>query len=121
MANEILVLGVDTNTDQRSQVRALFLFPVSPRIATFGGVTIVPTPTASLPIDVTTLALLSEPELAALDSGNAAFELVSLYLTPAQRANLGQAIARITAAYAQSTFVTELRARFEFTGRRVNA
>jgi len=121
MANEIVVLSIDTNEDDYSRIRALFLFPLSPPIATDGGTTIVPTPSSTLPVDVTALNLLSAGELSALDNGAGVFDVITIYLTPTERANLGLAVAKVKGAYGRSTFVESLRSRFAFTGRRVNA
>jgi len=121
MANEILILSIDTNENDYSLIRALFLFPLSPPIATDGGTTIVPTPASTLPVDVTSLNMLSAGELAAMDNGTGVFDVFTIYLTPTERADIGQSVAKVKAAYGRSTFVESLRSRFAFTGRRVNA
>jgi hypothetical protein len=121
MANEILILSVDTNEDDRSLIRALFMFPMSPPLATDGGTTIVPTPSSMLPVDVTSLNMLSAGELSAMDNGTGVFDVITIFLTPTERADIGLAAAKVKSAYGRSTFVESLRSRFKFTGRRVNA
>jgi len=118
MAQEILIIETSPRGGEGFTARALFLYPLSPQLETFGGLVIVPTPSSSLPSELSPLNLLTPAELSALDDGSAAFEIAAVYIP--EVADLADAAARVQKAYAGSSFVSDLRRRLAFTGRRLN-
>ena len=126
MANEILVveLATDPNSGGARVVYA-FLHPVSPAIVTATGVSVIPTPTSELPEDFAKLGLLqgpgTQPARAALDLGELAIEIDSLYVSKDEREKLGAVRTKLRRAYAASEFVPDLRSRYQFTGTLLDA
>ena len=124
MANEILILEQfdQGRRDRGKQINALFFYILDPQITIpVTGTVVSPTPSVTLPQQVTELNLLSAGELTALDDGVAIFESASLFLTEQESSNQPQALAKLRALYAASTFEMDTRRRFAFVGRRINA
>jgi len=102
-------------------VRCLFLYPLSPKLQTVGGFTIIPSPPGSLPTIATELQLLEAGVLTQLTDGDLVFVVQTVNLTEAERNGpLPGIAAKLQRQYNGVRVVQELRAKYAHTGRGVD-
>ncbi len=123
MADEIRIIRTDrlTRRSGGAGVTALHLYLMNPVLETDGGQTIVPTPTSGLPPEIVVLNLLEANVVTAIDAGMVVFRVSTIRLLENEIGDVAAAAARLRADYASVDFVANLRTRFQFTGRKVNA
>jgi len=116
MANEITKLDGDGGL----HANLLFLYPLTPITYTgsSGTVTVVPTPSVDLPLIASNI--LGAAEIAALDNGSAAFEVVTMVVDDAK--TNAQLLADAQALYAKrmADYIERLTRKYNRVGQRFN-
>lgn len=120
MADEIRELTRDPIEGGRLSFRVIYFYELAAPITTHGGVVVKLTPRAGLPPEVAALEILSEPAMAALDTGDAVFRTESVKQGPDQTHDDVLKVAQ--RRYAKGPrWIARERARYANTGRKHNA
>jgi hypothetical protein len=120
MADEIINLRF-ARARSGSNWEGYFIDPIDPVIATWDGVTVIPTPSTGIPLAHLDAQLFTPEELIEFDEGTKAWTRASTRLTDEEDENAAAAAVKIRELYAAVDRVAEMRDQFRQLGRRLDA